>query len=251
MIPRILNFFADTKRGNKWNSTKDTAMILYAMCDYLHTQAVVEGQSNEILISVGNWKKRVSLSSTERMSIKVPASALSIGRNELKFSGNVRGAMHRTVLTTYLRGSEIKPFSAGIEVEREFYLLDENGKSVRALKSGETIERGAYIESVVRAKHRDSNMSYVLVESPKPAGSEILPDSDSRFKRTSTHHALREDKTFGVAWHHERTGREIVDRSVFHVELEGTYMVPPAHVELMYNTLVRGSSDGFELVVEH
>ena len=38
LIPEILAHFAQTKRGNRWNSTKDTAMILYAMCDYLAKQ---------------------------------------------------------------------------------------------------------------------------------------------------------------------------------------------------------------------
>jgi hypothetical protein len=38
IIDGILGFFVATKRGDRWNSTKDTAMILCAMCDYLAKQ---------------------------------------------------------------------------------------------------------------------------------------------------------------------------------------------------------------------
>lgn len=225
-------------------------MILYAICDYLKTQSYAEGVQQEIVVSVGDWRKKFTMSQSEATTIKIPATALSKGKNQLKFAGKAPRAMFRSVLTAYQRGNNIKPISSGIEVKREFYLLDENGAQVRKLESGDSIEKGAYVESVVTAKHRDSEMAYVLVENPKPAGSEILPDTDTRFKRHSTHFALREDKTSGVAYHHQQTGQSLVDRCVLHVELGGSYMVPPARAELMYNTLDSGSSDGFNLIVK-
>ena len=93
-------------------------------------------------------------------------------------------------------------------------------------------------------------MQYVLVANPKPSSSEILPTTDSRYNQSSTGFALREDKTQGVAWHHEQTGNQITDRCVLHVELAGDYTVPPADVELMYDTQVRGHSASFRLRVE-
>jgi len=251
LIPRILNFFTDTKRGNKWNSTKDTAMILYAMCDYLNTQSFEPGKASNVKVSVGDWSEKVVLNPKKKTTIKIPADRLEIGKNRLKFEGNLAGAMFRSVLTAYARGAEIQPVSSGVDVKREFFLLDESGEIVKELKSGDTIKKGSYIQSVVTAKH-DANaaMSYVLVENPKPACCEILPDTDKRFKQASTTYALREDKTFGVAYHHERTPQTLVDRCVLHVELGGQYMVPPAQVELMYSTLERGSSGGFELRVK-
>jgi hypothetical protein len=35
LIPGVLAYFHSTKRGDRWDSTKDTACVLYALCDYL------------------------------------------------------------------------------------------------------------------------------------------------------------------------------------------------------------------------
>ncbi len=35
LIPGVLAYFHATKRGDRWDSTKDTACVLYALCDYL------------------------------------------------------------------------------------------------------------------------------------------------------------------------------------------------------------------------
>jgi uncharacterized protein YfaS (alpha-2-macroglobulin family) len=92
-------------------------------------------------------------------------------------------------------------------------------------------------------------MNYLLVESPKPSGCEIVPTTDKRFNQSSTRYALREDKTHAVLYHHEHTGASVTDRAVFYAELAGEFVVPPAYVELMYQTTVRGHSGTFRFKV--
>ena len=138
----------------------------------------------------------------------------------------------------------------GLKVARHFYLLDEKGNQPRKLTPGDTVPRGAYIQSVVSVNHSSGqSMRYVLVENPKPATCEILPSTDVRFNQGSTTYALREDKTSGVVYHHEQTGASITDRCVLHAELAGQYVVPPASVELMYETQTRGHSGTFHFTV--
>ena len=145
----------------------------------------------------------------------------------------------------------IDPLSHGIAVERAYFLLNKEGKKERQLNSGDTVPRGSYIESLVVATHEnEERMQFVLVENPKPACCEILPETDQRYDQTSTGFALREDKTQGVAYHHEQSGKELKDRCVLHAELAGKFMIPPARAELMYNTLEYGHSDAFVLNVE-
>ena len=108
---------------------------------------------------------------------------------------------------------------------------------------------GAYIESEVTARGHKGAMRYVLVKMPKPAGSEVLPDDDRRFQQKSTAHVLREDRTAAVLFHHEATPRTLVDRYILHAELGGRYVVPPATVELMYQTEKRGHSGMFHFTV--
>lgn len=78
---------------------------------------------------------------------------------------------------------------------------------------------------------------------------EIQPVGDTRFRQESTAYVLREDRTAFVAYHYEYTGQSIVDKCVLHAELAGEYLVPPARVELMYQTDIRGHSGTFKLKV--
>ena len=58
LIAGILAFFAATKRGNRWNSTKDTAMILFALCDYLAKQQIDPRARAEASFCVNNGEAR-------------------------------------------------------------------------------------------------------------------------------------------------------------------------------------------------
>ena len=92
-------------------------------------------------------------------------------------------------------------------------------------------------------------MRYVLVENPKPSCGTVLPVDNRRFDQTSTGYVLREERTAAVCYHHEQTGQTISDRCVLLTELAGEYTVPPAHVEMMYQTETRGHSGTFILKV--
>ena len=250
LIPKILAHFSQTKRGKQWNSTKDTAMILYAICDYLNTQSYEPGQVRNFDVIVGNWSKSVEVNPNKITKVSVPTEKLQKGENKILFDGANAGMMYRAVLQYVQQGDSIKAAAEGVEITRKYFLLDEEGKKVRELTSGDKIPRGSYLLSEVTATHLEQNeMTYVLIENPKPSCCEILPKEDRRFNANSTRFALREDKTFGVAYHHERTPKTLIDRCVLHAELAGEYFVAPARVELMYNTLEHGHTEAFKLQV--
>ncbi|HUT12393.1 MAG TPA: alpha-2-macroglobulin family protein, partial [Thermoguttaceae bacterium] len=251
LIPDVLTFFAGTKQGNRWNSTKSTAMVIYAMCDYLATQDYTPGARRVLSVRVNDSEPHtVALQPGELPKIEIPGRELHLGDNRIAFDGHVPGAMYRAVFRYWRAGRRLDPMERGLVVRRELYLLDQNGGRVRVLTSGDSVPRGAYVQSVVTASHTGgTGMQYVLVESPKPASAEILPVTDTRFPQPATTYALREDKTSGVVFHHERPGYQISDACVLHLELAGRYVLPPANVELMYETQTRGHSGTFELTV--
>jgi len=142
------------------------------------------------------------------------------------------------------------PQNQGIRVVRRFWLLHAHGKWSRELKPGDIVPRGAYVESVVEAVPTEGDdMRFVLVENPRPACCEVVPTSDRRFEQKGTSYVLREERETMIAYHHEQTSGRIVDRCVLHAELAGDYLVPAAHVEMMYHTEVRGHSGTFTLHV--
>jgi len=256
LIAPVLAYFTRTKRGNRWNSTKDTAMVLLALCDYLAKKDLKYSGATSVTVAVNGGKPRkVEMAGGLIRKIVVPAGEVRTGRNVVKFGGGAFGAMYRLVFRYRKVGTDVGPFAAGVQVTRRMYLLKDAKPGAvaqidREIKPGQTVPRGSYVLSEVTARRRTgSSMSYVLVESPKPSCAEIVPATDRRFSHTSSPHVLREDKTAAVLWHHERTGGTLVDRAVFHAELAGRYVIAPAYVELMYKTEVRGHSGTFQLNV--
>jgi|GEM_PF-4111586 len=249
MIAPTLNFFAATKRGKRWNSTKDTAQIIYAICDYVATQDVGEA-SGTIAYSVNDQPSvRVELGHGKPVKIDVPVEHLRHGRNEIRFQGKAPGAMYRAMFIQVER-AEINRQEHGLRVQRKFFLIDSAGGDERELERGDTVPQGSYIRSVVRVQHElKERMNYLLVQNFKPATCEILPCSDKRFKQQSCPCALREDKTVGVFYHHENTPALVSDECILLAEIAGKYRVPPAKAELMYDTLNRGHSADFEFNV--
>ncbi len=134
----------------------------------------------------------------------------------------------------------------GARVGRTFELIDSAGKSIRPLKSGDTVARGSYIRSTLSAHLTSGSFQYALAVNPKISGAEYTPLNDVQ---VSSVHVLKEDKASGVFWHHEVVRGRLNNSSVCRVELAGKYLVAPAYVELMYDTAVRGHSGSFRLIV--
>jgi alpha-2-macroglobulin len=255
LIDGILGFFAATKRGDRWNSTKDTAMILFALCDYLAKATYNPDAKNELTYTL-NGKKPSGVKFDDKLTkrIAIDGSELKNGDNKLTFKTEMTGVMYRMVLRYWKSGRDIEPMEKGIKVTRKFHLWDEKTKQIkRELKDGEAIDRGSYVVCDVTATYdTPGGMRFMLMECPKPSTAEIIPVDDPRFAHVqqNTGYALREERMASVAFHHEQTGQTIMNRTVMLAELCGDYVVPPAFVELMYQTEVRGHSGTFALKVK-
>jgi uncharacterized protein YfaS (alpha-2-macroglobulin family) len=252
LIPGVLSFFMATKRGNHWNSTKDTAMIVYALCDYLSRQEVRPRAEPRVAFRCNGGPETPVTFDAQALArtVVVPMDQVKAGVNRIAFTEGSQGMMYRLVLRYWKSGRDLKPAGHGVRVARTFWLLDDKGKRVRALKSGDAVPRGAYLESAVEAESLLSQpMSYVLVENPKPSCCEVLPAEDQRFPQQGTPYVLREEREALVAYHHESTPASLTDRCVLHAELAGEYLVPPARLEMMYQTETNGHSGTFVLRV--
>lgn len=256
LVPKILSWFAETKRGGRWNSTRDTAAIVYAVCELLTARpdAFDGGAGSAIVVEAsGGWRETVSLVPGETSVLELPRERLLEGVDRLEFHGAAPGAMFRAILRWDRRGLDVPSAENGLRVTRWFDLVDiSTGQSVRRLESGESVPAGSYVRSTVAVERIDGGqeMSFLLVQNPKPSTCEILPVGDVRVSLSSADHALREDRTAGVAWHHERGYRQLHDVCVYRAELAGTWVAPAATAELFYESWVGGRSEPFVLVVE-
>jgi Alpha-2-macroglobulin family/A-macroglobulin TED domain/MG2 domain/Alpha-2-macroglobulin bait region domain/Bacterial Alpha-2-macroglobulin MG10 domain len=255
LIHGVLTFFASTKRGNRWNSTKDTAMVTYAIADYLARQRRLQGSRTLVYTVNGGARREVRFAGGLTRKVTLPGRTLRRGPNVIRFYNGSRTCLLRAVLRYTRAGRHLAPLQAGLLVQRRLYLLDRDGTRRREIKLGQTVPWGAYLLSEVSASAaatagaRPRQLRYVLVESPKPSGCEVLPEKDRRFNQRSTPYVLREDRTAMVAFHHELTPARVVDRVVLHAEFSGAFVLPPARAELMYKTQTRGHSGTFHFKV--
>jgi len=247
IVPSILGFFVSTKRGKRWNSTKDTAMILYAMCDYLSTRdgPDVVGRSVTTM-SVNGTQHDLVNPDWKPATLVIEGDLLKSGDNILKFLEGDGKHVYRVVFRYWREGEGVEPLNQGASVTRRFELIDESGKNLRALKSGDTVPRGSYIRSTLHGYLAEGRFDYTLSANPKLSCGEYTPLHD---RQASTSHVLKESKAAGTFWHHEQGNRSIQNVSVYRAELAGEFLIAPAYVELMYDTEVRGHSGAFKLVV--
>ncbi len=83
-----------------------------------------------------------------------------------------------------------------------------------------------------------------------------MPAASSCRKTTAGSHGIARPmpcaKSGRRTWHGITSKRTawIEDVCVLHTELAGDYLIPPAHVELMYQTELQGHSGTFRLRVE-
>lgn len=254
LIAGILAFFTAHKRGDRWNSTKDTAMILLAMTDYLARTEYNPLAEKKLTVAVnGGDAQKVEFSDQLTKKIALSGERLRSGANRLTFRTEMKGVLYRAVFRYWKAGRHIEAMDGGIQVTRALHLIDDKGAVIRPLRSGDTVPRGSYLLSVVEARYRlPESMRYVVVENPKASGGETVPADDPRFAAQHaqcTAHVLREDREAMTCFHLEQTPQALTVRNVFLAELAGEFVMPPARVEMMYQTQTRGHSGSFVLNV--
>ena len=251
LIPKLAAYFAENKRGDRWNSTKDTAMIVCALCDLVARHKETAGAGDRVRIRVNRMEEReIPLAGALSKTFTLEGSRLEHGTITVRFADAPKGTLYRLALRYRESGPNLAAGDHGLSVNRRFYLLGNTGNREREVRSGEEVPRGAYLECEVTAHNgRGEAMRYVLVENPRPSGSEALPAEDPRFRQDSTPFVLREERVASVFFHHEEIRGVLQDRMVVHAEMAGDFCVPPAVAEMMYRPGTRGHSGAFTLKV--
>jgi Alpha-2-macroglobulin family/Bacterial Alpha-2-macroglobulin MG10 domain/MG2 domain/A-macroglobulin TED domain len=260
LIPEAIAYFVAHKRGDRWNSTKDTAMILFAITEYLGAKGASPTGAGFVEYAV-NGGRRARMTFADGLVRKAVVESGLPRRSVIAFTAASPGMMARAVLRYRKTGRDLKPAANGLEVVRTLHLLGARGERVRELRTGERVQRGAYVESIVTVRRASNEpMRFLLIEDPKPAGAEALPENDRRFppappgphsSRTPamTPYVLREDREAKLAFHFEDVMATTIVRTVLHLEMAGELALPPAQAELMYETQTRGNSGSLVLRV--
>ena len=268
LVKYLLN---NRKHGTYWNSTRDTAMVVESMADYI--KATGEDQPDmtvEILID-GEVQKTVKINSDNLFSfdnvLLLEGDAVTSGNHKIEVRRTGKGPVYFSAyLTNFTKEDQITAAGLEVKVQRKFYRLERDDKQVsvqgdrgqvvsqqvakykripledlKSVTSGDLIE----VEMIIDSKN---DYEYLLLEDHKPSGFE--PD----------------DQRSGYVWEGLRAYRELRDDRVsffletlargqhsinyrLRAEAPGRMSALPATIEGMYSPELVGNSDEFKLRV--
>ena len=268
LVKYLLN---NRKHGTYWNSTRDTAMVVESMADYI--KATGEDQPDmtvEILID-GEMQKTVKINSENLFSfdnvLLLEGDAVTTGNHKIEVRRTGKGPVYFSAyLTNFTKEDNITAAGLEVKVARKFYRLERDDKQVsvqgdrgqvvsqqvakykripledlRSVTSGDLIE----VEMIIDSKN---DYEYLLLEDHKPSGFE--PDDQRSgyvFEGLTAYRELRDDRVSFFLTSLARGQHSINYR--LRAETPGKMSALPATIEGMYSPELVGNSDEFKLRV--
>ncbi|MFT4649517.1 MAG: hypothetical protein ACI9X4_002757, partial [Glaciecola sp.] len=226
LVAPTMSWLVKNRRGSQWKSTRDTAICVLAMCDYLKatgeaSQAVgfkvwVDGE----LIGERNLEGQALLVAQKPFDIPGATS----GSHEIvieRTSGE--GPLYWTASARFFSDEEpIQARASEIFVRRDYFRLVPHDTLLKGkvfervlLKDGDAVQSGERIE-VVLTLDATNDMEYMMIRDAKPAGLEATALQSGGGKQARQLRSDEVDKRFGEGSednaNHRATGDAVLKR---------------------------------------
>jgi uncharacterized protein YfaS (alpha-2-macroglobulin family) len=250
--------------GVWWDSTEQTAMVLFGLVDYLAASHELESDFTAEVLVNGRSAGQRHFTPADAMSgaswkIDVDADSLQVGNNAVQVvrrsgSGRIywsaRGTYYSTAKQDFQSGS------LSLNLTRDYYKLQPAQKDGHIVYTLQPLSGTAQVGDVL-AVHEAINgspMRYLLLEDPIPAGTEFIQHEDSYpidgrpggWYDWFTRREFHDDHAAFFA--DDFQGRQEIFYLV-RVVNPGTFQISPARVQPMYQPGVEATSDELHLQV--
>ncbi|HRF58287.1 MAG TPA: alpha-2-macroglobulin family protein [Fimbriimonadaceae bacterium] len=261
IVPKVLRYLLEKRRGSMWMSTRDTAQTVAAAVSYLNaTKELGTSYALDIKLN-GRMLKTVAVDLKTMVSaslpVTVPITELQEGDNTIEIVKRGGGLCYYS-LEVKQTPSEARighlVNGSGLRVDHAFYALAakrmEDGtlrlkpsaQPVTTALSGQTLRGLITITS-------DRPLEYVLVEVPTPSNLRVVEnDSPDEWSWWYSDMQVLDDK-IAFFMRYVPQGASTVE---YHVRAEapGTASALPATAYAMYNDTRRGSSAALQIEVK-
>ncbi|MEW6517490.1 MAG: alpha-2-macroglobulin family protein [candidate division FCPU426 bacterium] len=186
LVEPVMNWLVKNRRGAQWSNTRDTAIAVLALTDYLRvSRELKQDLEFEVLV---NGRPVVSKKLSAEESLGAPSvfavkrEFLKDGANEILFRNKTgQGAIYFSAQASFFSLEEpITPVGNEIFARRQYFkfvgrptLLKGYVYDKVPLADNETVESGQRIETVVTVEAKN-NYEYLVFEDLKPAGVEAV-----------------------------------------------------------------------------
>ncbi|HEX5472937.1 MAG TPA: MG2 domain-containing protein [Lacipirellulaceae bacterium] len=273
IAPRLVKYLVNNrKHATYWNSTRDTALVIEALADYI--QATGENKPDltvEVWID-GQKRKEAKIDADNLFTFDnafvLEGDALTPGRHTIELRKSGKGPLYwNGYLTNFTLENDIHHAGLDLKVDRHYYKLTPINKSIEVaggrgqvvgqrvekydrneirdlgtVRSGDLIE----VELVVDSKN---DYEYILLDDMKAAGCEpVALQSGYNGNELGAYMELR-DARVTLFIRNLARGRHSVSYRV-RAETPGLFSALPTKASAMYAPELRGNSDELKLHIE-
>jgi uncharacterized protein YfaS (alpha-2-macroglobulin family) len=231
------------RSGGRWQSTQENVYGLLALSDYARRQAA--GKTKLTIKAGDEILKETTLAGGGLLRVRVPLSKLTLGK-ELAFEAN-EPVFYNAVVYQVKPEPVARALDHGFGVERA-YLDLESQRPITSAHVGQLVKVRLRVRSA-------SDRQYVALTDPLPSGFESINTALATERDVSEaegqrwhwdYRSVRDERTdWFVDAFSGATAVEYVVRAT-HV---GTFTVPPARAQAMYEESVMGHSASHVLTV--
>ena len=205
LIEPVTNWLIKNRRGAQWSNTRDTAIVVMTLDDYLKTTKEIQPQMGYELLVNGKSIATKQISADDALSaptqFEIPREVIRDGANEIMIrrqSG--AGPIYFSAQAKFFSLEDpLTPAGNEIFVRRQYFKLINKATLLKGfvservpLNDGETVKSGERVETVLTIEAKN-NYDYLLFEDLKPSGLEAveLRSGESVFARELKSGALK------------------------------------------------------------
>jgi uncharacterized protein YfaS (alpha-2-macroglobulin family) len=260
------------KHATYWNSTRDTAICIEALADYMRASGEDAPDMTVRVALDGKQVKEVKITAADLFAFDnkfvLEGRAITDGEHKLEISRDGKGPLYfNAYLTNFTLEKHITHAGLEIKINRKVYLLtraDKTGKAegshgqvvnqkvekyVRTeLADGATVKSGDLVEVELEVDSKN-DYEYIILEDMKPAGFEAV-EVRSGYNGNDMHAyaEFRDERAaFFVQW--LARGKHSLSYRL-RAEVPGSFSALPAKASAMYAPELKGNSDEIKLQVE-
>ena len=266
LLPKAALYLVSHRgEGYYWDSTQQTAMVIYGLTDYLQrTQELKPNFSVDVQVNgktVATKKFTAADATTTPTTVALNETQLEQGANQIRLVKSGDGRLYWSARAEYYsnQSNVVNTGTLQLSTVREYYKLTplQTGdklvyhldKLSGALQVGDTL--------AVRITVGGSDWRYLMIEDPIPAGTESIArddlyqlDQESPWwtTRWRSYRELRDDRTTFFNYWFQRGQSEYT--YLLKVVNPGVFRVSPTRVEPMYQPQYLSTSDAITVTVK-
>lgn len=258
LLPKAALWLVNHREGGYfWFSTKQTAMVIFGLTDYVKSSHELDANFHGEVFVNGKQVIAQQFSVADawnpvQPAIHLDASQLRVGANEIRIHKSGTGRLYWSASGSYFSSDKrlVQNNKLSLNITRDYFRLTPDQSNGRIVYNLDPLQGELHVGDVlaVRVTVGGSEWRYLLMEDPIPAGAEFITRDD-----------LYELRARPSWWEYWFTRREFHDdrAAIFQTYFSGRhdyvyllkivnpgkFQVSPAMVQPMYQPSIMATSD--------